>query len=139
MLQQLGLSPQSNEANRKHPRFRFNPQEKTLLVQIGTMSAVLIDISVGGASLHLKTPLSVNRDIQLVFDQKFRGRARVVNTFLDESDDPDTMGIYRTGTRFIDDSEGYRCTVQVLRFISRIPPDLKNGSSFDPEAAKGLP
>ena len=120
LMSQLGLDPEGIEAGRSTPRFRFNPPDKILLVHVGNLTGVLNDISVGGTSIQTKVPLTVEREFNLSFDQKFRGRVKVVNNILDESEVPGSREMYRTGTRFLNPNDGYRCMVQTLRLYSRI-------------------
>ena len=99
---------------------RFTPPEQTLLVHLGNIIGVLSDISVGGVSFYSSVLMSTEREFNLLFDLKFKGRLKVINCTLDEAMSTLTKPVYRVGTRFIESEDGYRCTVQSLRLISRV-------------------
>ena len=105
----------------KSPRFTFLPPDRILLVHIGSLVGFIRDISAGGLSFHMEIPLTVGRKIEVNIDQKFRGWVNVLNNTLDESTDSDTYGMYRTGTKFLNENDGYRCMVRTLKLSSQLP------------------
>ena len=62
----------------------------------------------------------MEREFNLSFDQKVPGRVKVVNNILDQSEVPGSREVCRTGTRFLNPDDGYRCMVQALSLYSRI-------------------
>lgn len=121
LMQQLGMGINADEKARKSPRFTFLPPDRILLVHIGSLVGFIRDISAGGLSFHMEIPLTVGRKIEVNIDQKFRGWVNVLNNTLDESPDSDTYGMYRTGTRFLNENDGYRCMVRTLKLSSQLP------------------
>ena len=121
LMRQLGVANETDQIKRKTPRFNFNPPERIMLVHLGSLIGILSDISVGGMGFHLEVPLTAEREISVSVDQKFRGRVKVVNTVYDEAEGSHTKGMYRNGTRFLRESDGYRCMVRTLQLSSRLP------------------
>ena len=120
LLQKFGFDPQASESNRKHPRIPVPPPDYIFLVQIGSIPGVLNDISPGGLSFISKASITTGRIINLAFDHKFRGKVKVVSSFLEGTDISHESGLFRTGTQFVTDEDGYRCTVQTLRYLSKV-------------------
>ena len=120
LLENIGFNPQSSERKRKHPRIPVTPPANIFLVQVGSIPGVLNDISAGGLSFLSKALMTSGRLINLSFDNKFRGRVRVVRSSLEGTDISAKSGLFRTCTQFVTDEDGYRCTVQILRYLSRV-------------------
>jgi hypothetical protein len=120
LVQKLGFDPRQPDPKRKHPRFHLEAPERTLLVHIGSITGVVNDISAGGVSFLSRASLTSDRLVKMSFDQKFTGQVKVVSNALAGTDFSTTTGLYRTGTRFVREDDGYRCMVQSLRLLSRI-------------------
>ncbi len=119
LVEKLGLGMGEDDANRKHPRFRFAPPEKTMMVHIGSITGVLNDISAGGFSFLSPASMTSGRQVSMNFDQRFSSKVKIVSSTLEGSDYSQKSGIFRTGTRFVNADDGYRCVVRTLRHFSR--------------------
>lgn len=120
LLQNIGFDPQASEPSRKHPRIPVAPPDNIFLVQVGSIPGVLNDISAGGLSFLSKASMTTGRLFNLTFDNKFRGRVKVISSSLEGTNISGESGLFRTGTQFVTDEDGYRCTVQTLRYLSRV-------------------
>ena len=67
-----------------------------------------------------KASMTAGRLVNLTFDSKFRGRVKVVSSTLEGTDISEESGLFRTGTQFVENEDGYRCTVQTLRYLSKV-------------------
>lgn len=118
---QLGIDPRASDPARKNPRIKLSPPDNILLVHLGSLIGVLNDISIGGVSFHSNALTTVDREINLFFDLKYRGKLKLISSSLDTHLSSHGRSFYRIGARFLNGDEGYRCTVQSLRLISRSP------------------
>ena len=121
LMEQLGMGIESDEKARKLPRFTFKPPERILLVHVGGMVGHIRDISAGGLSFHIEVPFRLGRQIDVTIDQTIHCTVEVVNISQTESADSHSHGLYRIGTKFLTDDDGYRCTVISLKIASQIP------------------
>ena len=119
IMRHFGFDPFANEGKRATPRIRLNPPEKVVLVHIESLTGVFCDLSAGGVSFFLNVQLTAGRLINLDIDKKFRVRVKVVGSTLDDHTVSGFRDTYRNGTKFLDDSDGYRCMVQSLQLLSR--------------------
>lgn len=120
LLQNIGFDSQASEPARKHPRIPVAPPDNFFLVQVGSIPGVLNDISAGGVSFLSKVSMTSGRLVNLTFDHKFRGRIKVVSSSREGTDISANTALFRTGAQFVADEDGYRCTVQTLRYLSRV-------------------
>lgn len=119
LMQQLGLHSDNADGARMSARIRFNPPEQTLLVRIGSLVGALTDISAGGAAFQSSSLLTKDREVKLIFDNKFQADIHIVSSFLFGADAEENQDIFRTGVKFTKEDDGFRCTVLALRLYSR--------------------
>ncbi len=122
LIDRLGLKPTDTEGNklRRHPRFSFGSPERTILVQIDDFSCSLKDVSVGGLSFYSSFNFNIGRRLHLNFDGKFRVTAHVVRVVLEEKGENAGESLYLHGCTFVNENDGYRCTVLVLNLLLTI-------------------
>lgn len=122
LMTQLGFAVQDEEFDkkRKHPRFRFNTPEKTILIQIKNLSCALNDISAGGLSFFSNLKFEVSRNLFLDFDRKFNVTAHVVRVTFEAGSSSDYEKCYVHGAKFGNDEDGYKCIVLVLEYLVEI-------------------
>ena len=121
LLNQLGMDSEfkPNE-RRRYPRFDFNSYTRNLIIKIGDNIGSLADISVSGLSFYSSEAHKRGDVVHLNFDDKFEVDVEIKNIFLDSKTSSKTNIIYRFGTRFMDEGDGYRCTVSALRYMLEI-------------------
>ncbi|MCH7501509.1 MAG: PilZ domain-containing protein [Nitrospinae bacterium] len=121
LLKQLGVDSEfkPNE-RRRYPRFDFNSYTRNLIIKIGDSVGSLADISVSGLSFYSSQPHKRGETVNLNFDDQFEVNVEIKNIFLDSKTSSKTNIIYRFGTKFMEESDGYRCTVSALRYMLEI-------------------
>lgn len=122
LLKQLGLEATDNRGNklRQHPRFTFDTPEKTMLLQIEGFDCSLNDASVGGISFLTSNNFHVGHRVLMDFEGKFSVDARVVRVVAQARDDDLSEKLLLHGCQFLNESDGYRCTVLVLNQLVKI-------------------
>ncbi|MCH7476565.1 MAG: PilZ domain-containing protein [SAR324 cluster bacterium] len=122
LMAQLGFAVQDEEFDkkRKHPRFKFNTPEKTILIQIKNLPCALNDISVGGLSFFSNLKFDINRNLLLEFDRKFDVKAHIIRVTLEAESSSDYEKCYFHGAKFFNDEDGYKCIVLVLEYLVEI-------------------
>ncbi len=117
LLKKLGIEEKdtSQHKNRAHRRFNFDIPETKFILVIGDDVCLLYDVSVGGLSFFSKKHYETDMKLGLDFDRRFHVEVIVVNSFLDKAGSMDGEAFFRHGCRFMNESEGYRCVVAVLK------------------------
>ena len=122
LIKQLGMEATDNQGKclRQHPRFEFGTPDKTMLVQIEDFNCSLHDVSVGGISFLSTYNFNIGRRLNMNFDGMFRVGANVLRVVLQERDEDKAENIYLHGCQFLNEGDGYRCTVLVLNHLVAI-------------------
>lgn len=122
LLEKLGVDDQdlSKYGKRAHHRFEFNSPEKTILIQIEDDVGSLCDLSVEGLSFFSKNYYKSEKNFELNFDGRYQVDVVVVNAIPVVSDPDDGEIYYQHNARFSRESDGYKCTVAVLKYFLEI-------------------
>ena len=121
LLKQLGVDSEFKQnERRRYPRFDFNSYTRNLIIKIGDSIGSLADISISGLSFYSSETHKRGEIVHLNFDDQFEVDVEIKNIFLDSKTSGKTNIIYRFGTRFREESDGYRCTVSALRYMLEI-------------------
>lgn len=117
--QLTGVRDWDEEKQRNHPRFDFKNYARTLIIQIHDDVASLCDISVSGLSFYSSVYYNKNDELLLRFDDRFDCYVQVASVSLDSKYSKSNI-IYRFGAQFLEETDGYRCTVSALRYMLEI-------------------
>ena len=122
LIKQLGMEATDNQGNslRQHPRFSFNTPDKTILLQIEGYDCSLNDISVGGISFLSSHNFNVGYRLLMDFEGNFSVDANVVRVVAQERDGDSPHKILLHGCQFVNEADGYRCTVLVLNQLIKM-------------------
>lgn len=122
LLDQLGFHDDdiSDFKNREHRRFNFDTPERTIILQIDDQVCALNDVSISGLSFNASVQYDTGRNVTVNFDGRYEVEVEVVSSRVDETLESDTTTYYRHGAQFVSESDGYRCTIVVLRYYMEI-------------------
>ena len=122
LLEQLGVEDRdiSEFGNRTHHRFDFNSPEKTILIQIGDDVGSVCDLSVEGISFFSGEYYELEKKFGLNFDGRYQVDVVVVNALPVVSEPDDGEIYYQHNARFFRESDGYKCTIAVLKYFLEI-------------------
>lgn len=121
LIKQLGVDSEFKQnERRKHPRFDFNSYTRTLIIKMGENVGALADISISGLSFYSSQSRKRGEVVHLNFDDRFEVDVEIKNVFIDSKTSSKLNIIYRYGTIFMEENDGYRCTVSALRYMLEI-------------------
>ena len=122
LLEQLGVKDQdiSENGKRTRHRFDFNSPEKTILIQIGDDVGSVSDLSVEGISFFSGKFHPLEKKFGLNFDGRYQVDIVVVNVLPVVSEPDDGKIYYQHNARFFRESDGYKCTIAVLKYFLEI-------------------
>ncbi len=122
LLERLGADERASSEFRKrsHQRFDFNSPEKTILIQIGDDVGSLCNLSVGGISFFSRKFHETEKKFGLYFDGRYQVDILVVNATPVFADPDDGEVYYQHQARFFHESDGYDCTLAVLKYYLEI-------------------
>ena len=122
LIKQLGMEATDNQGNslRQHPRFSFDTPEKTILLQVEGFNCSLHDVSVGGVSFLSTHNFNVGHRLLMDFEEKFSVNANIVRVAAQVLDENSPEKLFLHGCQFLNETDGYRCTVLVLNQLIKM-------------------